>query len=129
VDRVAGSEQGGDEQAPVGLDADHHLLGFVGMLAEQGVQPGHALETIGDPACSEYLAVFVEDAHVVVRLGPVDTHEDHRSTSSVPREPLEGGRGELMDQCSDRHVTPAAISTVLADHRGHDLGVGLRWSG
>jgi hypothetical protein len=30
-----------------------------------------------------------------------------------------------MDQCSNRHATPAAISTVLADRRGHALAVGL----
>ena len=66
-----------------------------------GMEPGHALESLGDPPCREHLPITVEHAHVVVRLGPVDTHEDHRELLLPPAaKPLEEGHGALMDQCS-----------------------------
>ena len=65
------------------------VLGFVGVLAEQGVQPGHALEALGDPARGQHLSLAVEHAHVVVRLGPVDADEDHRALLLQLSEPQE----------------------------------------
>ena len=40
VDRVTGGHQGADEQAPVGLDADDHLVGGLGVLARAGRAAG-----------------------------------------------------------------------------------------
>ena len=76
VDRVAGRDQRAHEQAPIGLDADDHLGGRLGMLRQQGMQPGHAIEPLGYPARGQHPALGVEHAHVVVRLGPVDSNED-----------------------------------------------------
>ena len=101
MDRVAGRHQGAHEQAPVGLDADDDLLGAFGVLRQQRVQPGHPFEALGDPSCRQDLPLGVEDADVMVRLGPVDAHEDHRPIPPAPRcGAVRGGRGELMDQCS-----------------------------
>jgi hypothetical protein len=96
VDQVAGCQQGTDEQAPIGLDADHHVVRPFSVLPEQGVQPGHALEPFRYPARGQHSPLAVEHAHVMVCLGPVDAHEDHHRSSSRSWEPLEAVAAEVV---------------------------------
>ena len=41
IDLVAGGQQRPHQQAPVGLDPDHHLGRVAGMAGDELVQPGH----------------------------------------------------------------------------------------
>ena len=94
------------------------------MVSDHRVQPGHPLEALGYPARGQDLTVSVEDAHVVVGLGPVDADEDHRSILlSIRRRSRRSRRANGPVLIG--HATPAAISTVLTDHRGHALPLGL----
>jgi hypothetical protein len=126
IDLVAGGHQRGDEQAAVGLDADDDLVRSLHVFAEQGVQHRDAVDALDHPPGRQHPTLDVEHAHVVVSFGPVDTHEDRQARTSLSRvpEPQRTSRranGPVL--C--RHVTPAAISTVLADRRGHALSMGL----
>lgn len=63
----------------------------------------------------------------MVRLGPVDAHEDRQGRASIEHASEPQGRSRRANgPVLDRHATPAAISTILADHRGHALDLGLR---
>ena len=77
VELVASRHQRGDEQAPVGLDADHHLGGVLDVRAHQLVEPGDAVHPLGQPGLAEPLAGLVGHVYVVVGLGPVHSYEDH----------------------------------------------------
>ena len=97
VDRehlVAGGDQGGDPGAAVGLDADLHQPrgltrlevgpGIGHLLGHQSMQPVHPLETLRQPSADQHLSCVVDDLHVVVVLGPVVSHEQHRASCPGP---------------------------------------------
>jgi hypothetical protein len=100
-------------------------VGFLGMFTKQLVQRPHAEQRVRNPLPGENRSRLVEDADVVVGLGPIHSDENHVITS-VGRwnSSLEGNGSELMDQCS-RHDTPPAFSVILADRLGHDLAIEL----
>jgi hypothetical protein len=84
VDRdhlVAGCDQGSHQQAPVGLDPDHHLGRVAGVASDELVQPGQARQSIGDPLGGQHLAVDGHQAHVMMALGPIDPDQQHRPFS------------------------------------------------
>jgi len=80
VDPVARREHRSDEQTTVDLDADHDLGRLPRVLGHHGVQPADSFHAIGHPPLGQDVALMVEHAHVVVRLGPVDANEDHDSS-------------------------------------------------
>jgi hypothetical protein len=77
------------------------------VLGHHRVQADDTLHPLGHPSLGKDAALLVEHARVVVRLGPIDAHEDHDSLLPRPLSPEEV-RGELMDQCS-RHDIPPAV--------------------
>ena len=97
---VAGGHQRGHEQAPVGLDPDHHLDGLFGVVAHHLVEPGDALHPFGQPATGQTLAVRILDEHIVVGFRPVHSNKDPHPRSSpstvTPYEP-EDSSSFLMD--------------------------------
>jgi len=50
------------------------------MLADQRMQPRHAIQALNDAPLGEELAIFIDHTQVMVALGPVDTNEDHRAS-------------------------------------------------
>ncbi len=74
--RIAGRHQRAHPQAPVGLDAHHHLLGLGGVLGDERVGRPDTGHPLAEPATGEGTARLVEDLHIVVVLGPVITSED-----------------------------------------------------
>ena len=85
VDRITGRAQRRDPQAPVGLDAGHHLtrLGiWPGELADQRVQPGDPGDPLRQPRPGQHLALLVLQLDVVMIFSPVIADEQH---TSLPR--------------------------------------------
>jgi hypothetical protein len=83
VELVAGRHQRGDEQSPVGLDADHHLDGIFDMCADQLVEPGDAIHPFGQPGLGQPAAFLVGHVHVVMGLGPIHSYKDHPVASRL----------------------------------------------
>ena len=137
VDRehlVARREQRLDPRSPVGLDADHHLLGPVigaQVRGDQLVQPGDAHHPLGQPRPSQPPAGRILQLHVVVVFGPVVAHEqqpDLPSRSDVPAPACGRVTGGLMDQCSrpgGRARHPISGQTSHYRRQGHGLDEGL----
>jgi hypothetical protein len=72
--------------AALGLDPDHHLQCRLRvaarvrqLLGDQGVQSGHPGQTLRETLLRQNLAVLIDELDVVVVLGPVVTHEQHRT--------------------------------------------------
>ena len=63
--------------AVVDLDAEHHLIGFGGVIGDQAVQLGKAGHPDPEAPAPEDRPLLIHHRHVVVGLGPVDAHEDH----------------------------------------------------
>jgi len=68
---IAGRNQGGDEEAPVGLDPDHHLARVVGVRLDELVEPADTCHPLREPATGETAPVLVLHEHVVMGLSPV----------------------------------------------------------
>jgi hypothetical protein len=121
-DLVAGGQQRPHQQPPVGLDADHDLLGVLGMAGHQRVQLGHAGQPLRDPALGQHRALLIQQAEVVVALGPVHPYKQHwhppQGRGILLCEP-EKDRGALMAVLVARH--PTSRSGLLADQPGHAL--------
>jgi hypothetical protein len=72
VDRIhdiSGRGQRRHPQAPVGLDADHHLPGFgirPGALADQRMQAGDTGDPLRQPRPGQHLALLILQLDVVV---------------------------------------------------------------
>jgi len=109
VDRIAGPHQRVDHQAAVDLDADDHLLGRFGVLGHKPMQPGKAGHPDPEAPPAEHRSCLVHHQHVVVGLGPIDAHEDHRCPPQIDCASSPRGRGDRMDQCS-WHAIPPAVS-------------------
>jgi hypothetical protein len=82
IDPVPGRKQRPDQQPAVGLDPDHHLLELLGVLADQFVQPAHALQPVWNAALAQHLAQLVEQADVMVGLSPINPNEDQSASPS-----------------------------------------------
>ena len=121
VELIAGRHQRGDEQTPVGLDADHHLGWLLDKRADQLVEPGDAVHPFRQPGLAEPLADLVGHVHIVVGLSPVHSYENHpvasRSSKPAPAVSLKAASSPLMDQCS-RHDIPPAITATSPTSRG-----------
>jgi hypothetical protein len=76
IDLVTRRQQGSNEQPPVGLDPDHHLVGLGDMVCQQRMELTHALEALRNPSLGEDRACHIQHADVVVRLRPIDADED-----------------------------------------------------
>ena len=49
-DLVAGADEGGNEKAPVGLDADDNIAWFIGVVAHELMETGDAVHSLGQAA-------------------------------------------------------------------------------
>ncbi len=86
VDRqhpVARRDQRTHQQTPVDLDPNGHRRLIFDLIThstgDQVMELGDAGQVVADPALGRYPAVNVEDADIVMVLGPVDSHEQlHR---------------------------------------------------
>ena len=124
--QVPGRHQCGNEQAPVGLDSDHHLIRLDDVVADEVMEAGDALHAVGQPAPAKAFAVLVLHVHIVVGLSPVHSYENHLAplSSTGTNTRARGPSSSLMDQCSKaRH--PTSRHGNLTDQQGHDLGVEL----
>ena len=123
---VAGRHQRSDEQAPVGLDSDHHLLRFADMAADKVVEAGDALHSLRKAAAGEALSVLVLDMHVVMGLSPIHPYKDHLAPlarpapTPSPRTPA-ATNGSVLEA---RH--PTSRHGNLTDQQGHDLVLRLK---
>ena len=124
VYRIAGGDQALHQQAAIGLDADDNQLCAVCMQGNEFMKSPQAFHTVGDACSCETFTGLVEQAEIVVILGPVDAQIDH---CCPPCDPLtrraRGVHGVLMDQCS-RHDIPPAVGLLTAG-RGHGLALVL----
>jgi len=77
VEAVAGRDERLDEQAPIGLDADDHLVSIRRVRRERSMQSRHPREAVRDALPHQDRSCVVDDTDVVVGLGPVDPHVDH----------------------------------------------------
>lgn len=127
---VAGGQQRPNQQPPVGLDPDHDLLGILGIAGKQSVQLGDADQPIGDAALGQHRALRVEQADVVVPLGPVHSDEQHSHLPGSKLSSVRAGEGPRRPNGSAhlaRH--PTSRSGLLADQPGHALPQELQWPG
>jgi hypothetical protein len=85
VDPIAGCGEGPNEQASVDLDPNRDLCWFLSVSGQHLMQSRHALDAIGEASLGQDTPRLVEDAHIVVRLGPVDPHEDQPHPSLPTR--------------------------------------------
>jgi hypothetical protein len=74
------------------------------VIGDQRVQPGDSLNSFGKSSTCEHLALVVEQLDVVMVLGPVISHEQHR-VSFLLRfvqafSSAEETAGDLMVKCS-----------------------------
>lgn len=99
---IAGRDKSTDQQPTVKLDPDDGVLGFVDVVCDHLVKLGDPLDTVCDAAPCEDRAFLLDDADIVVLLGPVDPDEDQTSPSQLDDNDisLEEIGGVLMDQCS-----------------------------
>jgi hypothetical protein len=117
--QVPRRHQGGDEQAPVGLDPDHHLIGLDDVVADQIVEAGDALYALGQPASTEAFAVLVLHVHIVVGLSPVHPYENYvaplssTGTNTRARGPQQLTNGSVLEA---RH--PTSRHGNLTDSKG-----------
>jgi hypothetical protein len=84
VDRhhlVAGRHQRRDQQPTIQLDADHHRLRLAGVVSDQRVQLGNPGHPIRHPAAAQHRPGGIQQAHLVVGLGPVHADKDHPASS------------------------------------------------
>jgi hypothetical protein len=74
--RPAGGAQARHQQPAAGLDRDRdRRLGAVTGVGEQLQQERESGRVVADASLGDQLAVGVDEGHVVVVLGPVDTAE------------------------------------------------------
>ena len=107
VNPIPGRAQRHDPQAPVGLDADHHLGGLgirLGELADQRVQPGDPGDPFRQPRPGQHPAPLVLQLDVVM-ISPVIADKQHTSLPrsihlQSPARQREENTNGLMEQCS-----------------------------
>lgn len=130
VDRVhliAGRDQRRDPQTTISLDPDDHLCCIHDVVGDELVEHPDPVETLGQPAARELLAVVVHQMDVVMILSPIVAHEHcHQLSLRSVATSQETPGGDLMDQCSTaQHPTSA---TGIPVHRpGHDLALGIKF--
>lgn len=79
-DAVASGHQRTDEQPTVDLDPHHRIARLARMVGDELMHPAYARDPIGHPGLGEHLAGVIDDADVVMGLGPIDPNEDHRAS-------------------------------------------------
>ena len=94
------------------------------------MQPGNPVQTLGQPPGCQHPAGVIDDLDIVMVLGPVISHEQHRASriDSDTVSSVEETASDLMAKCSPQHtghVIPAAISPPH-DQRAHGLPQDLR---
>jgi len=83
------------------------------------MEPGDALEPLGQPSTGQHLPAVIDDLDVVMILGPVIAHEQHRvpslalDTTAAWRRPA----GDLMVKCSPRSRGTASQQRFEASSR------------
>ena len=82
---VPGRDQRGREQAPVGLDPDHHLARFFRVPGGQIMEPGDPGGPVGQLPASQPAALLILDMHVMTGLGPVHPGENQPVTPPADR--------------------------------------------
>jgi hypothetical protein len=85
-DFVAGGDEGTDQQSTVQLDANEGFFGFLNVVGDHLVELGDPLDTIRYPPLSQDAAFLINDANIVVLLGPVNPDEDQTSLLSTRRQ-------------------------------------------
>jgi hypothetical protein len=70
--------------------SDDHLARVIDVLGDQCMEPRDALNALREPGLPEPGAGLVAEVHIVMRLCPVISDEDHRSSScsTTQLEPL-----------------------------------------
>ncbi len=114
VDRVhliAGRDQRLDPQAAIGLDADHHLSGFISVIGDELMERANPRKSLRQSSSRELLAALVHQMNVVMIFCPVVTDEQHPGRLPSPWwfASRRATSGDLMDQCSE-HDTPSALT-------------------
>ena len=72
---IARCDQRADEQATIGFRRDRHLVGFVGVHADEFMETTNSLETLSQTRGSQPRTCCVFDEDVVMIFGPVMTDE------------------------------------------------------
>jgi hypothetical protein len=73
------------------------------VLADQGVQPGNPARPLGQSSARQHLAVIVDNLDIVMVLGPVISHEQHRASGiglHTLDSSVEDTASDLMVKCS-----------------------------
>ncbi len=81
-DRVAGGHQVMYEKAAVGLEADDEFNWRAPELRGKLVEPCDSDDALGDAESRPLSPQLIQNTDVVVLFGPVDTHEEHGSSSN-----------------------------------------------
>ena len=86
---------------------DHpRAMGVGGQVhaGDQPVQASDTIKTLRQPSARKPTPLLIRDLDVVMVLGPIVTHEQHRLPlhSSQPRNSAEETADDLMDQCSPK---------------------------
>jgi hypothetical protein len=88
VDRehlVAGCGQRPHPRATIGFNADHHLIGILGMGRDQLMQLPYARQPLGQPPRPQPPPGLIQQIHIVMLFSPVITNEDHQPLPSSIR--------------------------------------------
>ncbi len=125
---IARRDQRGDEQAPVGLDPDHHLARIVGVPRRPahgtGRSPPRPRAAGPRPAACRPRPRRARRDGLPPSPLPQRSSGSSRRSGTKPSSPEESS-SSLMDQCS-RHDIPPAITGDLTSRQGHDLDLGLK---
>src|SRR5665647_1232967 len=83
------------------------------------MQPGDPLQPFGQPSPCQHLASVVDDLDVVMVLGPVISHEQHRASrfDSDTVSSVEETAGDLMVKCSPQPNGASHPSSDFASSR------------
>jgi hypothetical protein len=77
VHRVSGGHHALHEQAAIGLDADDDRLRAVSMSGNELVDTSQSFDPLRNPCASQALTGLVEQAEIVMILGPIDAQIAH----------------------------------------------------
>jgi hypothetical protein len=94
------------------------------VLSDQGVQPGHPGQSLREASFGQDLAVLVDELDVVMVLGPVITHEQHRTEPPLPlptmhfrsaawRRTPSDLMAKVLRSSPTWHDIPAAVTALL----------------
>ena len=86
------------------------------------MQPGNTVQPFGQPPTRQPTSLLVDDLDVVMVLGPVITHEQHRVSLRCSPDvgSVEETADDLMVQCSPNepgHAIPAVVHPLTTSGR------------